>query len=113
MGWVVSAAGALLIFLWIIRVEGKKNAAAGGVTLSPLAALSLCFGMTSVVVALHVDLFRPFVLDIVAILTGALALHNINRSNGTLSGKSIATAGIVLGALQAFLVLTFLGSLAR
>ncbi len=44
--------------------------------------------------------FLPFIGAIVAIVAGHMARREINRAEGQVSGKGLATAGLVLGYLQ-------------
>lgn len=110
--WIVSGAGALLVFLGLLQLEQRRRAA-GVVAHSRAALLSLGLGLAAAVVSINIDIFRAFVLDILAIIAGAIAFLMINRSNGKLGGALLATVGIVLGGVQAFLVYAFLAGLMR
>ena len=56
----------------------------------------------------------PGVSPLAAIVTGAIALSQINQNPGTQKGKGLAIAGIVLGCLTAlFNILGLIGNLAQ
>jgi hypothetical protein len=66
---------------------------------STLAILSLVFGIASYLVV-------PVIGSLAAIILGHIAKSEIKKSNGTLTGNGMATAGLVLGYVQwAFLIL--------
>lgn len=66
---------------------------------STLAILSLVFGIASYLVV-------PVIGSLAAIILGHIAKSEIKKSNGTLSGNGLATAGLVLGYVQwAFLII--------
>ncbi|HEU5088439.1 MAG TPA: DUF4190 domain-containing protein, partial [Roseiflexaceae bacterium] len=44
--------------------------------------------------------FLPFIGAIVAIVAGHMARREMNRTEGQVSGKGLATAGLVLGYLE-------------
>jgi hypothetical protein len=58
-----------------------------------LAIISLACGVSAFV-------FVPFLGAVTAIITGHLGLHQIKKSDGKLTGKGMATAGLVLGYTQ-------------
>jgi hypothetical protein len=60
---------------------------------SALAIVSLITGIASWV-------FLPIVGALTAIITGHLAISEINKSSGMLKGKGMATAGLILGYIQ-------------
>ncbi len=60
---------------------------------STLAILSLVFGVASYLVV-------PFIGSLAAIILGHIAKSEIKKSNGTLTGNGLATAGLVLGYVQ-------------
>lgn len=109
--WVVSSLGALALFGGILYLEQRSSTARRSLSLAAL--LSLGFGLTGVVVAINIDLFRAFSLDLIAIVAGAIGLYRINRANGNVGGTLLAVVGTALGGVQAFLVYTVLASLAR
>ncbi|MFN8532363.1 MAG: DUF4190 domain-containing protein [Dehalococcoidia bacterium] len=70
---------------------------------STLAIASLVGGIASWVVA-------PVIATIVAIACGHLALREIDASAGTIQGRGLATAGLILGYAQvAIIALAILG----
>jgi hypothetical protein len=60
---------------------------------SSLAVASLVTGMLGWTLV-------PLLGSIVAIITGHLAKKEIDESNGLLSGKSMASAGLIMGYIQ-------------
>lgn len=60
---------------------------------STLAIVSLISGIVS-------WFLIPFVAAVAAIITGHMAKNEIKKSNGTISGNGLATAGLVLGYIQ-------------
>ena len=60
---------------------------------STLAILSLVFGIASYLVV-------PVIGSLAAIILGHIAKSEIRKSNGTLTGNGLATAGLVLGYVQ-------------
>jgi prepilin-type processing-associated H-X9-DG protein len=69
----------------------------GEVRTSGKAVTSLVFGLFSLV--------TMCVTGVPAIILGALALGDINRSAGRLKGRSMATAGVVFGVIGSMLLL--------
>jgi len=59
---------------------------------STLAIISLIGGITGWSIL-------PFLGSIVAVITGHMAQSEIKKSGGTLTGKGMATAGLILGYL--------------
>lgn len=57
---------------------------------SPLATSSLVCGIIGIVGI-------PLIMSVVAVICGHLALNQIAASQGRLRGKSMATAGLILG----------------
>jgi hypothetical protein len=62
------------------------------------AVVSLVFGILAF-------LFLPFIGTIVALATGYPAKKEIDRSNGYLTGRGMAQAGIILGWVSVGLIL--------
>jgi hypothetical protein len=62
-------------------------------TTSTLAIVSLISGIVSWVLI-------PFIAAVVAVITGHMAKNEIKKSNGTIGGNGMATAGMVLGYIQ-------------
>ena len=62
-------------------------------TTSTLAIVSLIAGIVS-------WLFLPFFAAVAAVVTGHMAKNEIKKSNGTIGGNGMATAGLVLGYVQ-------------
>lgn len=60
---------------------------------SPLAIASLVTGILGWTLV-------PLLGSIAAIITGHLAKKEINESRGTIGGKSMATAGLIMGYVQ-------------
>jgi hypothetical protein len=78
---------------------------------STLAIISLIGGITGWTIL-------PFLGAIVAVITGHMAHSEINKSGGMITGKGMATAGLILGylalvgglcALCFFIILPILG----
>ena len=59
---------------------------------SPLAIISLIGGITGWTIL-------PFLGAIVAVITGHMAQSEIKKSGGMITGKGMATAGLILGYL--------------
>jgi len=65
-----------------------------------LAVLSLIFGIAGVVIGwVPVVNFLGFLLGIAAIVLGAIEIKKISQGSSSTSGKGIAIAGIILGAV--------------
>jgi hypothetical protein len=62
-------------------------------TTSTLAIVSLISGIVS-------WFLIPFIAAVVAVITGHMAKNEIKKSNGTIGGNGMATAGMVLGYIQ-------------
>ena len=62
-------------------------------TTSTLAIVSLITGIGSWFIL-------PFIAAIAAVITGHMAKTEIKKSNGTLGGNGMATAGLILGYVQ-------------
>jgi hypothetical protein len=99
--WISGSALPELNRLW--RSDADAGAAAGGVTLPPrgqgvgpgqTVAASRIHPLA--IVSLALNLFCG-VGSLAAIVVGVVALRQIARSNGTLSGKGIVLAGMLLG----------------
>lgn len=68
---------------------------------STLAIISLVTGVLS-------WLILPLLGSLAAVITGHLANKEINESNGMVTGKGFATAGLILGYIQlGFILLGF------
>jgi hypothetical protein len=74
---------------------------------SATAIVSLVTGILAWV-SLPIGLFLPFivccsgVIGIVAVVTGHMALSQVSQSNGQLTGRGLAVAGLVLGYAMLF-----------
>jgi hypothetical protein len=75
---------------------------------SRLGIFSLLIGALSLVLWIAIDRPTPLPGGI-AVVLGFLALCVIDRSNGQLKGRRLAKAGFLLGAVNLFLVVVFLG----
>jgi hypothetical protein len=62
-------------------------------TTSTLAIVSLISGIVS-------WFLIPFIAAVAAVITGHMAKNEIKKSNGTIGGNGLATAGLVLGYIQ-------------
>jgi Domain of unknown function (DUF4190) len=60
---------------------------------STLAIVSLISGIVS-------WFLIPFIAAVAAVITGHMAKNEIKKSNGTIGGNGLATAGLVLGYIQ-------------
>jgi len=67
-------------------------------TTSPWSVVSLISGIASYIAL-------PFLGAIIALVTGYVAKDEIRKSNGTIGGEGMATAGIVLGWINIALIL--------
>jgi hypothetical protein len=78
---------------------------------SPLAAVSMVTGIVGLPLALVCGIFG-FIAPVTAIVCGHLASSQIKKSNGTVSGKGMALAGLILGyAAVALYVLIVVGTI--
>lgn len=76
---------------------------ATGVPTNPLAIVSLVSGILCCI---------PFVAPITAIVTGAIAINQIDQGAGSTKGKGLAVAGIILGGTSMlFTILGVIGNL--
>ena len=69
------------------------------VAINTLAIASTLLGLGSMIVPLLSDLDLLQIIPLAAIITAVVAWRQIQRSNGTQSGKGLAAAGIVLALL--------------
>lgn len=70
---------------------------------NPLAIVSLVSGILCCI---------PFVAPITAIVTGAIAINQIDQSAGSTKGKGLAVAGIILGGTSMlFTIVGVIGNL--
>ena len=77
-------------------MASEPSERAGSPKRSSLAVWSLAMGLLG-------WSFFPIVGGVVAIVTGHLAWREISRSEGTVGGQGMATAGLVLGYSSAIL----------
>jgi hypothetical protein len=52
--------------------------------------------------------FLPFLAAIAAVITGHMAMAEINRSNGVITGKGMAITGLVMGYIQIVCLFIFI-----
>lgn len=83
--------------------RGQQPRGAAGVPTNPLAIVSLVSGILCCI---------PFVAPITAIVTGAIAINQIDQSAGSTKGKGLAVAGIILGGTSMlFTIVGVIGNL--
>lgn len=70
-------------------------------TTSPLAVVGLIAGIVS-------WFFVPILVGIVGIILSLVARKSIDSSNGALSGRGMATAGLILSIISTIVWLAFL-----
>jgi len=58
-----------------------------------------------------ISLICGFIMPIIGVFLGIIGLRRINRSNGTLTGKGLAVAAIIISTLQLALFAGFIGYL--
>jgi hypothetical protein len=67
---------------------------------APLAPPTSTLAIVSLISGIVSWFLLPFIAAIAAVITGHMAKNEIRKSNGTLGGNGMATAGLVLGYVQ-------------
>jgi hypothetical protein len=67
---------------------------------SPLAPPTSTLAIVSLIAGIVSWFLIPVIAAIAAVITGHMAKSEIRKSNGTLGGNGLATAGLVLGYVQ-------------
>lgn len=63
------------------------------------AVIGLLLGAASVLALIFADSYLPLLIPLAALVVSGIALVQIQRSNGTQTGKGVAIAGLLLGLL--------------
>lgn len=77
----------------------------------PMATATSGWAIASLIVALAGSLVVPVIGSLLGAIFGHIALDEINRSQGRLTGRGLAIAGIVVGYVFTALYLVFYGYL--
>ena len=77
----------------------------------PMATATSGWAIASLIVALAGSLAVPVIGSLLGAIFGHSALNEINRSQGRLTGRGLAIAGIVVGYIFTALYLVFYGYL--
>lgn len=77
----------------------------------PMATATSGWAIASLIVALAGSLAVPVIGSLLGAIFGHIALNEINRSQGRLTGRGLAIAGIVVGYVFTALYLVFYGYL--